>query len=59
MLPGVARLILLVDNDENNEGQRAAELCQQIWKSAGRTTVLLIPKQKGWDFNDVVLGKKA
>jgi hypothetical protein len=59
MLPNIARLILLVDNDENNEGQRAAELCQQIWKSAGRTTVLLIPKQKGWDFNDVVLGKKA
>jgi hypothetical protein len=59
VLPNIARLILLVDNDENNEGQRAAELCQRIWKSAGRATVPLIPKQKGWDFNDVVLRRKA
>src|SRR6516165_8352937 len=58
-LPGVARLIQLVDNDANGEGQRAAELGQRIWKSAGRTVVPLIPKQQGWDFNDVVLGRKA
>jgi CHC2 zinc finger/Toprim domain len=58
-LPGVKQLIVLVDNDENNEGQSAAERCQRIWKSAGRATVPLIPKQKGWDFNDVVLGRKA
>jgi hypothetical protein len=55
----VRELILLVDHDENGEGQRAAEQCRQIWISAGRTTVPLIPKQKGWDFNDVVLGRKA
>jgi hypothetical protein len=58
-LPTVKQLILLVDNDENYEGQHAAERCQRIWKSADRTTVPLIPKQKGWDFNDVVLGRKA
>jgi DNA polymerase len=58
VLPGVSPLILLVDNDENNEGQRAAEQCRRIWKSAGRTTVPLIPKQRGWDFNDVVCGRK-
>jgi hypothetical protein len=58
VLSDVARFILLVDHDENGEGQRAGELAQRIWKSAGRTTVLLIPNQKGWDFNDVVLGKK-
>ena len=58
-LPNVKQLILLVDNDENNEGQQAAERCQRIWKSADRTIVPLIPKQKGWDFNDVVLGRKA
>ena len=58
-LPNVKQLILLVDNDENYEGQNAAERCQRIWKSAGRTTVPLIPKQKGWDFNDVVLGRKT
>ena len=58
-LPNIKQLILLVDNDENNEGQNAAERCQRIWKCAGRATVPLIPKQKGWDFNDVVLGKKT
>jgi hypothetical protein len=58
-LRGVERLILLVDHDENGEGQRAAGLCQRIWRSAGRTAVPLIPKQRGWDFNDVVLGRKA
>ena len=54
-----ARLILLVDNDENGEGQRAAEQCRRVWKAVGRTVVPLIPKQRGWDFNDVVLGRKA
>jgi hypothetical protein len=58
VLPHVRELILLVDHDENGEGQRTAEQCRQIWKPAGRTTVPLIPKQKGWDFNDVVLGRK-
>jgi hypothetical protein len=56
---GAVRLILLVDNDENGEGQRAAEQCRRIWKAAGRTVVPLIPKQRGWDFNDVVLGRKT
>jgi DNA polymerase len=59
VVPGVEPLILLVDHDENNEGQRAAELCKRVWRSANRTVVPLIPKQKGWDFNDVVLGRKA
>jgi len=59
VLPGIDRLILLVDHDENGEGQRAAEHCQQVWRSAGRLTVPLTPKHPGWDFNDVVLGRKA
>ena len=57
-LRGVDRLILLVDHDENGEGQRAAGLCRRIWRSAGRTAVPLIPKQRGWDFNDVAFGRK-
>jgi hypothetical protein len=59
VLPGVSRLILLVDNDKNGEGQRAAVRCKQIWCAAGRTVEPLIPKQMDWDFNDVVLGRKA
>jgi hypothetical protein len=58
LLPNVARLIQLVDHDENGEGQRAAEQGRQVWLSAGRTVVPLIPKQQGWDFNDVVLRRK-
>jgi DNA polymerase family A/Toprim domain/CHC2 zinc finger len=58
VLPDVERLILLVDHDENGEGQRAAETCRQLWKSAGRSVVPLTPKHPGWDFNDVVLGRK-
>jgi len=59
VLPGVSPLILLVDNDENGEGQRAAEQCRRAWKAAGRIAVPLIPKQRGWDFNDVVFGRKV
>jgi hypothetical protein len=59
VLSGVKRLILLVDNDVNGEGQKAAEHCRQIWRAAGRDVVALVPKQSGWDFNDVVLGRAA
>jgi CHC2 zinc finger/Toprim domain len=59
LLPDVSQLILLVDNDENGEGQRAAVHCRQVWTAAGRTVAALVPKQVGWDFNDVVLGRKA
>jgi predicted Fe-S protein YdhL (DUF1289 family) len=59
VLLDVSRLILLVDNDENQEGQKAAARCQQTWRASSRTVEPLIPKQTGWDFNDVVLGRKA
>jgi hypothetical protein len=59
VLPDVTRLILLVDNDENGEGQKAAAHCRQNWTAAGRIVAALVPKQTGWDFNDVIMGKKA
>jgi DNA polymerase len=59
VLPDVMQLILLVDNDENGEGQKAAAHCRQVWTAAGRSVAALVPKQVGWDFNDVVLGRKA
>src|SRR5262245_44674778 len=58
VLPNIARLIQLVDNDENGEGQRAAEQGRTIWTAVGRIVVPLIPKQLGWDFNDVILGRR-
>jgi len=59
VLPAIATLIQLVDHDANNAGQNAAARGRQAWIAAGRKVVPLIPKQAGWDFNDVVLGRKA
>jgi hypothetical protein len=59
VLPGIERLVLLVDHDANGAGQRAAETCRRVWQSAGRVAIPLTPKREGWDFNDVVLGRKA
>jgi len=59
VLPSVATLIQLVDYDTNNAGQNAAARGRQAWIAAGRKVVPLIPKQAGWDFNDVVLGRKV
>jgi len=55
VLPNVATLIQLVDHDANNEGQNAALRGRRTWEAAGRKVVPLIPRQKGWDFNDVVM----
>ena len=59
MLPGIAQLILLVDNDKNGAGQKAAAHCRWVWSAAGRAVVPLLPKQAGWDFNDVILRRPA
>jgi hypothetical protein len=59
VLHGVARLIQLVDNDENNAGQDAAETSRQRWSAQGRAVVPLMPPQVGWDWNDIVLGRCA
>jgi DNA polymerase len=56
-IPGAQRLIQLVDHDENGEGQKAAERGRQVWSSGA--AVPLVPKQAGWDFNDVILKRKA
>jgi DNA polymerase len=59
VLDGVERLILLIDNDENGEGQKAAERSRQTWSGRARSVVPLLPEHTGWDFNDVILGRKA
>ena len=59
VLPGIAQLTILVDNDANGVGQKAAGNCKRIWTAAGRTVATLIPKQGGWDFNDVILRQGA
>ena len=59
VLPGITQLTLLVDNDANGVGQKAAGHCKRVWNAAGRAVATLIPKQEGWDFNDVILRQSA
>jgi hypothetical protein len=54
----VVTLIQLVDHDTNHEGQNAAARGRRTWEAAGRKVVPLIPKQVGWDFNNVVLNRR-
>jgi hypothetical protein len=53
VLPGVERLIILVDHDTG--GKNAARICADRWTRAGRTVVRLTPKRAGADFNDLVM----
>jgi Toprim domain-containing protein/CHC2-type zinc finger protein len=55
IIPGVQRLIILVDHDVNGAGQAAAARCADRWQRAGRTVIRLTPKRTGADFNDVVM----
>jgi DNA polymerase len=55
VLAGIERLIILVDNDENGVGRADARACATRWRDAGRTAVLLTPRELGTDFNDIVL----
>jgi hypothetical protein len=59
VIPGVERLILLVDNDANQEGQTAATDLARDWRIAGRTVVPLMPNTVDTDFNDLVLQEDA
>lgn len=54
---GVSELILLVDHDD--PGKDAETVCSRRWRQAGRNVVPLRPREPGWDFNDVVLGRRA
>jgi hypothetical protein len=55
IIPGVERLVLLVDNDANQKGQTAAAHAAACWRNAGRTVVPLLPPVTGTDFNDMFM----
>ncbi len=59
IIPGVERLVLLIDNDANQEGQNAASQIATCWRAAGRTVVPLMPGTPDTDFNDLVLREDA
>jgi DNA polymerase len=53
VLPGVERLIVLVDHDTAGKG--AARICADRWARAGRTVARLMHPRPGADFNDFVM----
>jgi hypothetical protein len=55
IIPGVERLVLLVDNDANQKGPMAAAHAAMCWRNAGRTVVPLLPPVTGTDFNDMFM----
>jgi hypothetical protein len=57
IVPGVQRLVLLVDNDSNQQGQKAAARVAAHWRRHGRVVVPLMPPTADTDFNDLVLMK--
>jgi DNA polymerase len=54
VLPGIERLIILVDNDLNGIGQAAADTCTNRWRHSGRSVIRLTPKRADTDFNDLI-----
>jgi hypothetical protein len=55
-IPGVERLIILVDHDD--AGLLAASTCSARWTGAGRTVTELTPEPKGADFNDLIMAEE-
>ena len=55
VLPGIERLIILVDNDLNGIGQAAADTCTNRWRHSGRSVIRLTPKRADTDFNDLIM----
>jgi putative DNA primase/helicase len=54
VLSGIEALTILVDNDQNSAGQRAAQQCSERWSRAGLEVFRAIPNQTGDDFDDVL-----
>lgn len=54
LLSGIDCITIIVDNDENGTGQRAALECARRWTEAGREVFRVIPDRCGDDMNDVV-----
>jgi DNA polymerase len=55
ILPGIQRLIILVDHDP--PGKTAASYCAGRWERAGRSVIQLTPDEPGFDFNDIVMAE--
>jgi DNA polymerase len=54
VIASIAELTILIDHDDNDVGPRSARACSTHWSDAGRTVILLTPRQIGADFNDLI-----
>lgn len=54
LLSGIDCITIIVDNDENGAGQRAALECSRRWTEAGREVFRVVPDRCGDDMNEVV-----
>jgi hypothetical protein len=55
VLGGIETLTILVDNDADGCGQRAALECSARWTGAGREVLRAVLNQTGHDFNDLLV----
>ena len=55
----VRTVIILVDNDANGAGERAARAAAERWRAEGRRVWIAMPAAVGQDFNDLLLGRSA
>jgi N6-adenosine-specific RNA methylase IME4 len=56
VIPGVRRLVILVDHDEGDAGHDAAIECARYWQLTGVEVELFTPFTTGHDINDLVRG---
>jgi putative DNA primase/helicase len=54
LLSGIDCISIIVDNDENGTGQRAALECSRRWTEAGREVFRVIPDRCGDDMNELI-----
>jgi hypothetical protein len=53
LLAAIDALTIIVDNDENGDGQKAAARCYDRWFAAGREVWCVVPHEPGTDMADV------
>jgi hypothetical protein len=53
VLFGIERLTVIVDNDANGAGQKAAAESKERWEAAGQRVRTVMPPTIGEDLNDV------
>jgi putative DNA primase/helicase len=54
IIPGVARLRVCLERDENGANERAAIACAARWEVAGRKVAFRLPPPRCNDINDAI-----